>query len=1288
MFGRGVQSQEAFALTTFNVSSGQTVSGQTLQPGDEQFVLSGGRAVSTFVLSGAKETIQAGGLALYTQVENGGVEQVRGGESISAVIGSGGRLVVSAGGVANFTTVSAGGFEVVSAGGSVTSSFNEGSERIGAGGMAQATTNDGDQYVQSGGVAIKTVNNNEQVVSGGGVAQQTVNNGAQFIHSGGVASGTRDAGQQTVYAGGVASTTNIVSGGLEFVLSGGTAVRTTVSAGGSMSIASNGLASGTFVASGGVVTVAGGLVEQAVVQAFGQIDVNAGTTSGTIVSGLESLDGTSGAVTALRSLVQSGGVEYVGLNSLDSATVVASGGLDYVDIGGQSVGVVVSGGGRQDVIGIPGGSSGVASDTTVLSGAILGVYNFSGTTGPLDPSQEIVDTHLLAGGTIDLSTNLYAPGATANFDQATDVLTISGEGTAIELQFSGSYTDEYFHLSNDGNGGTDVTVDQVACYCPGTLILTDRGEVPIEALVIGDGLVTVSGAVMTLRWIGKRGYDGRFIRANRDVLPVTLRAGCLDGVVPRRDLVVSPLHALYLDGVLIPAVALVNGVSIVQAEAVARIDYLHLELERHAVIFAEGVAAESYVDDSNRGMFHNAAEYQAGSSDAVAGRAVYCALRADDGAVVDAVRRRIAALSAPEVARACRGYLDQVRRDCVIGWAIDEAQPGRAVRVRLRDNGVVIGSCLADRARTDLRAAGIGDGAHGFVLDIPGGLAPDVAHRITGETEDGTQLGGELTLAAIAVGPADGEAAGLLRCHVDLVERSRVLGWAVDEAAPGVAVAVQIVVDGVVAARVLANRYRRDVAEAGLANGRCAFEHCFTPPLSPAVRHVVELRCEASGQLLAEPCVVEAASGFDPALEAAIGAAVAGLGDSGSEARVLAFLEAQAERLRQNRAAARAGSAARAQAAHRREAPPLPRALVIDHEWPDARRDAGSAAVLSHCAALRSLGYEVSFVASRQMEQAPPAALAALGIEACAAPFYASVEEVLRRQAYGFDVVYLHRVGNAARYLTLARDHQPGARVIFAVADLHHLRLARAAVAQDRPELAVEARLAQRAEAMAAAQADVVLTHSPVEAAMLRRLAPRAVVQVAPWQVGLRKLRTCFARRSGVGFLGNYAHAPNLDAVRFLVGEVMPRVWAVDGAIGCVLAGSAMPAEVAALAGPRVRVLGAVDEPGVLFEQVRLSIAPLRYGAGIKGKVLESLAYGVPCIVSPVAAEGITLPEALIGADAAGLAAAILRLHGGGAAYKAAAREGRAMVAQAYGEEATFGAIAAAVGPVARARVG
>jgi glycosyltransferase involved in cell wall biosynthesis len=137
-----------------------------------------------------------------------------------------------------------------------------------------------------------------------------------------------------------------------------------------------------------------------------------------------------------------------------------------------------------------------------------------------------------------------------------------------------------------------------------------------------------------------------------------------------------------------------------------------------------------------------------------------------------------------------------------------------------------------------------------------------------------------------------------------------------------------------------------------------------------------------------------------------------------------------------------------------------------------------------------------------------------------------------------------------------------------------------------------------------------------------------------------------------------------------------------------VLAGSAMPAEVAALAGPRVRVLGAVDEPGVLFEQVRLSIAPLRYGAGIKGKVLESLAYGVPCIVSPVAAEGITLPEALIGADAAGLAAAILRLHGGGAAYKAAAREGRAMVAQAYSEEATFGAIAAAVGPVARARVG
>ena len=235
----------------------------------------------------------------------------------------------------------------------------------------------------------------------------------------------------------------------------------------------------------------------------------------------------------------------------------------------------------------------------------------------------------------------------------------------------------------------------------------------------------------------------------KDILPVCIKAGALEDNVPKRDLWISPNHAMFLDGVLIEAKDLINGVSVLRAENVERVEYFHIELDSHDVIIAEGALAESFIDDDSRLLFHNAHEYRVLYPDAAKEVAQYCAPRLQEGYEVEAVRRRIALRAGlDEAARVgnLRGYVDRITAKCVAGWAQNVDHPEAPVCLDVLVGGVLVGQVLANRYREDLQKAGMGSGRHGFEFRLPPKLVFAREHVEVRRSFDGVAL--ELTIEA------------------------------------------------------------------------------------------------------------------------------------------------------------------------------------------------------------------------------------------------------------------------------------------------------------------------------------------------------------------------------------------------------------------------------------------------------------------------------------------------------------------------------------------------------------
>jgi hypothetical protein len=557
---------------------------------------------------------------------------------------------------------------------------------------------------------------------------------------------------------------------------------------------------------------------------------------------------------------------------------------------------------------------------------------------------------------------------------------------------------------------------------------------------------------------------------------------------------------------------------------------------------------------------------------------------------------------------------------------------------------------------------------------------------------------------------------GALKSKLGRANWKGVWGWALDADSPETKVTVEIVINDRVVGRVVAGDPRPNLKILPPEQRNCGFQFLFPNGLSALSQHVVHARSAADGTEFEDsPMVVEAAPGFDPALEQTIANALeVAAGTASTQADLdspLSFVVGQIARLMEARKQLPGGDTAalppELAGLNERWAGLLSDPAALATAFPersgadaDRRRalvigdsvtvlDEPARMVVAHVESLRRLGLAVDFVAG---EFRPPAATQVAAIEASGAvyqrpPLSLTVEELLRRNRGLYETILTVGIGNAEKYAALARHYCPMARVIYDVGDLTFLRLLRRARLQNWESGAARGEALRQREMMAAWASHAVITGSEFEAALLLRGVPQIPVHVVPAPALPQPRAAKFDERFGLGFVGDYRSYADLDAAAWLIEILMPAVWAIDPSVTCLVAGCSMPENLRTLVQDRIELLeqipGRPENDAAVFDRVRLTVATQRADAGPAGSVVASLSAGVPCVGIAAAFEALTLPEPLRGCvadDVAALAALVCRLHADAAANDEYAEAGLRFVAESFSPEAIDRRMLAAIG--------
>jgi glycosyltransferase involved in cell wall biosynthesis len=294
-------------------------------------------------------------------------------------------------------------------------------------------------------------------------------------------------------------------------------------------------------------------------------------------------------------------------------------------------------------------------------------------------------------------------------------------------------------------------------------------------------------------------------------------------------------------------------------------------------------------------------------------------------------------------------------------------------------------------------------------------------------------------------------------------------------------------------------------------------------------------------------------------------------------------------------------------------------------------------------------GCKVTFVADNLEHRQPYVAqLQERGIEVEFSPYVRSVTELLRSRGAEFDLVVLARHYVASRHIDDVRKFAPAAFVAFDTVDLHFLRAERLAELERSAGARVAARSRREEELSLIRQVDATIVVSPVERDVLREAIAGAQVMLLSNIHDPMAGGRPFRERQGLVFIGGFQHPPNTDGVLWYAREVLPLVRERLPGVVTYIVGSKVPSTVRAFAREDFVVTGYVPDVAPFFTGCRVSIAPLRYGAGVKGKVNLAMSYGLPVVATPTAVEGMHLQpgeDVLVAEDAQAFAAAVERLY-------------------------------------------